>query len=167
MARRSAKASATPSKFPSACRDCGVVLSDPERQYCRNCLPKLKDQRTAKLVRAARRVLAEMRASADDPARSPEAKAKRVATNAARREAALAWEQENPGPHNTEKFRREILPGLAEVTLTQMMRATGLSSRYCLRIRRGERVPHPMYWKALAFVASEASVHHTGLTGRR
>lgn len=153
MARRSTRASRKPSKVSSACRECGVVLSDPERQYCRDCLPKLKDQRTAKLVRAARQVLAEMRASADDPARSPQAIAKRVAKNAARREAALAWERQNPWPHDLERFTREILPGLASVTVPQMMRATGLTSSYCWRIRRGERFPHPMYWEALQRLA--------------
>lgn len=154
MARRSTKASATPSKVPSACRECGVVLSDPERQYCGDCLPKFKDQRTDKLVRAARQVLAEMRAAADDPARSPRAIAKRVATNAARREAALAWERKNPGPHDVENFRQEILPALARVTVPQMMRATGLTSSYCWRIRRGERMPHPMYWTTLRDISA-------------
>jgi hypothetical protein len=149
MSRRSAKSSHTPSKIPSACRECGVVLRDPERQYCRDCLPKFKDERTGKLVGAARLLVAQMRASADDPALSTEAKGKRVATNAARREAALRWERENPGPYDPEQFRAEVLPGLAMTTLPQMMRATGLTSGYCWRIRRGERTPHAMYWEAL------------------
>jgi hypothetical protein len=149
MARRSAKAPSA-LKIPSACRECGVVLSNAERQYCRDCLPKFKDERTGKLVDAARRVLSEMRASHDDPARSPQAVAKRVATNAERRQAALAWERKHPGPHDAEEFRREILPALAAVTLPQMMAATGLTSGYCWRIRRGDRVPHLMYWEPLS-----------------
>jgi CRISPR-associated endonuclease Cas1 len=149
MARGSAKSSSKSSKVVSACRECGVVLTDPERQYCTDCLPKFKDRRTEKLVGAARRVLVEMRASPDDPARTPQAIGKRVATNAIRREAALAWERKHPGPHDAEVFRREVLPALAAVTLNQMMAATGLTSGYCWRIRRGERVPHPMYWEAL------------------
>jgi CRISPR-associated endonuclease Cas1 len=153
MSRRSAKVSHTPSKIPSACRECGVVLNDPERQYCRDCLPKFKEQHTDKLVKAARQVLAEMRASADDPSRSPEAVAKRVKTNSERRKAALAWERKNPGPHDPEMFRSEILPTLGRVTLPQMMRATGLTSGYCWKIRRGERIPHPMYWASLRAVA--------------
>jgi CRISPR-associated protein Cas1 len=98
---------------------------------------------------AARKVLAEMRASPDDPARSAEAIAKRVATNADRRRVALTWELRNPGPHDPEVFRTDILPGLLKVTLPQMMRATGLTSSYCWRIRNGERIPHPMYWESL------------------
>ena len=111
------EASHTPSKIPSACRECGVVLDDPSRQYCQHCLPRFKDQRTDKLVHAARQVLAEMRTSANDPARSPEAIEKRLAANAARRTAALAWERENPGPHDDQEFRRDILPRLATVTI--------------------------------------------------
>lgn len=153
MARGSAKSSSKPSKVVSACRECGVVLTDPERQYCSDCLPKFKDRRTDKLVGAARRVLVEMRASPNDPARTPQAVAKRVATNAIRREAALAWEKEHPGPHDSEVFHRDILPRLADVTLPQMIRATGLTSGYCWKIRRGERIPHPMYWGPLRALA--------------
>ncbi|MGH2659711.1 MAG: hypothetical protein ACRDHS_08610 [Actinomycetota bacterium] len=98
-----------------------------------------------------------MRASADDPARSPQAIARRVATNAMRREAALAWERENPGQHDVEEFILNILPRLAGVTVPQMIRATGLTSSYCWRIRRGERTPHPMYWNVLRGIALESS----------
>jgi hypothetical protein len=137
-----------PGPVPNACRECGLIL-DSDRVYCEECLPSFKDHRTEKLVGAARGVLAEMRASANDPARSPEAIAKRVATRAKRREVALAWEKENPGPHDVEMFRRDVLTALGEVTLPEMMKATGLSSAYCWRIRRGERVPHPMDWESL------------------
>jgi len=154
MGRGSRKGSGRP-RFPSSCRECGVALSSIDRQYCDECLPRFKDERTGRLVAAAREVLAEMRASSDDPARSPEAVAKRVATNAERRESALAWEGQNPGPHDPELFRREIAPSLQNLTLPQMMRATGLSSAYCWRIRRGDRVPHPMYWSALRSVDPE------------
>jgi hypothetical protein len=93
-----------------------------------------------------------MRASEADPARSPETKAERVATNARRRREARAWEQDNPGPHDPDVFKLEILPDLQQVTLPQMMKVTGLTSGYCWRIRRGERTPHPMYWHALSSI---------------
>jgi hypothetical protein len=134
---------------PSACRECGVLLETSERVYCPDCLPGFKRERTEKLVSAARSVLAEMRGSERDPAQSDDAKAKRVAAYRKRKEAARAWEQDNPGPHDTQAYRAEILPSLAGATLPQMMRATGLTSGYCWKIRRGERIPHPMYWGAL------------------
>lgn len=109
MGRRMTKTSSRP-RVSSACRECGVVLTNPDRQYCRECLPKFKDERTDKLVRAARGVLAEMRTSADDPAQTPEAKAKRIAAYQARKERARSWMRENPGPYDPEVFRSEILP---------------------------------------------------------
>jgi hypothetical protein len=72
-----------------------------------------------------------------------------VAAYRKRKEAARAWEQGNPGPHDTQAYRAEILPSLAGATLPQMILATGLTSGYCWKIRRGERIPHPMYWGAL------------------
>jgi hypothetical protein len=160
MARRSRQAPGRPRTVPNACRECGLVLVDPDRLYCDECLPTFKDQRTAKLVGAARAVLAEMRASSGDPAKAPEAVAKRVAAHSERRQAALAWEEVNPGPHDPEHFRQEIVPALRDATLPEMMRVTGLSSAYCWRIRRGDRVPHPMHWSPLAELASRVSWHH-------
>jgi hypothetical protein len=46
-------------------------------------------------------------------------------------------------------FRDQILPALGHLTLPEMMKVTGLSSGYCWKIRRGERIPHPMYWDPL------------------
>jgi hypothetical protein len=90
-----------------------------------------------------------MRSSDQDPAQTNDAKAKRVAAYKARRAAARAWGRKNPGPHDPEVYRTEILPLLAGVTSSRMMRATGLTSGYCWKIRRGERIPHPMYSRLL------------------
>lgn len=134
--------------IPSTCRACGVVLEDAYRIYCRHCILGFKADRTAKLVSAARVTLAEMRSSGTDPAQTAEAKAKRVALYVEQKDRARAWLRENPGPHDPAVYRSEVLPGLTKVTLSQMMRATGLTSGYCWKIRRGERIPHPMYWEA-------------------
>lgn len=149
MGRGSSKAASGARLVPNGCRECGLIVEDRHRLYCDECLPRFKNQRTEKLVGVARAALAEMRASPNDPAKTPEAIAKRVAGHAERRRAALAWEKENPGPHNAEIFKSEIAPSLSAVTLPQMMQVTGLSSAYCWRIRRGDRVPHPMHWESL------------------
>jgi len=132
-----------------------VVLSDPELQYCTDCLPKFKDRRTDKLVGAARRVLVEMRGSQSDPAQTAEAKAKRIAAYVERKERARAWLHENPGPPDRNFYKSEILPGLPNVTLPQMIRATSLTSGYCWKIQRGDRIPHPMYWEVLRSLAGD------------
>lgn len=157
LGRGMAPSIARPRPVASACRQCGVLLEDLDRAYCNECLPGFEKDRTKKLVKAARKVLAEMRASDSDPARSPQAKAKRLATNARRRQEAIAWEQMNPGPHDQEVFNLEILPRLRRVTLPQMMQATGLTSGYCWRIRRGDRIPHPMHWEALCRIGGPSA----------
>lgn len=90
------------------------MLADPERQYCRDCLPKFKEQRTDKLARAARQVLEEMRASPDGPARSPEAIAQESGNKRRAKKSCARLEQNNPGPHDPDVFQLEILPTLQE-----------------------------------------------------
>ena len=47
------------------------------------------------------------------------------------------------------QFKRDVLPGLVNMTLRQMQAATDLSRALCTKIRRGDLVPHPRYWEAL------------------
>jgi hypothetical protein len=112
-------------------------------------MPTFKTERTAKMVVAAKRALIELRSSSEDPAQTAEAKAKRAASLAHRVRAAKEWERAHPGPHNRAAFIRDVLPLLDQVTLPAMMKATGLTSGYCFKIKRGKRVPHPMCWEPL------------------
>jgi hypothetical protein len=52
---------------PSACRTCGIVLKTADRIYCPDCIAVFKQERTDKLVSAARSVLAEMRSGGPVP----------------------------------------------------------------------------------------------------
>jgi hypothetical protein len=49
-----------------------------------------------------------------------------------------------------DRFTTEILPKLRDVSGTAMARATGLSVSYCVKIKGGERIPHPRWWASLA-----------------
>ncbi len=153
LGRHSTQEAARSKRVPNACRVCGVVLSIDERGHarriCGDCLPAFREERTDKLVRAAKGNLAKMRASKDTPQQTAEAKAKRVRSKAARTRQAKKWDRANPGPHDRQAFVHQILPGLAHVTIPAMAKATGLTSGYCFQIRKGVRVPHPMYWSAL------------------
>ena len=80
--------------------------------------------------------------AADQPA-SPMARRMR-ALRAANRE----WERLHGRPDPAE-FKRDVLPGLVNLTLRQMEAATGLSRALCTKIRRGDIVPHPRYWEPL------------------
>ena len=63
---------------------------------------------------------------------------------------ARAWQRDHPWPTDLARFEREILPALAGVPVRELVEATGLSDVYCRRIKRGQIVPHPMWWEALA-----------------
>ena len=98
--------------------------------------------------------MARMRRDGRDPISRLEAKKRLGQANTRRREEAAAWEVEHERP-DREIFKQEILPGLADVPLGALMRATGLSKRYVWLIRRGGYVPHPRHWEALRELSRE------------
>ena len=51
---------------------------------------------------------------------------------------------------DADEFRRGILPNVRDASLSETMRATGISVKYCAQVRRGEQVPHAMYGEAVA-----------------
>jgi CRISPR-associated protein Cas1 len=69
----------------------------------------------------------------------------------ARTPAAVAWEAAHPqAPSDPAWWREQVLPRLAGHKLSEIMEATKVSQTYASRLRSGERVPHPMWWSALA-----------------
>ena len=58
--------------------------------------------------------------------------------------------QGEPGAvYDPELFRREILPRLALVKLSEIAEAAGCSKAYASDIRRGKWTPHVSTWAAL------------------
>lgn len=61
-----------------------------------------------------------------------------------------AWNAEHPERADPEVFRRDVLPAIEGVPLSELARRTGLSVSYCGLIRRGVEVPHERWWEKLA-----------------
>ena len=61
---------------------------------------------------------------------------------------AREW-QRNNGMRQPEEFRETIYPLLADVSIRELVRRSGLSLAYCRQIKRGLVVPHPMWWEKL------------------
>jgi len=147
-------ATARSRKSPAAkrtCRECGTPLPS----WKKICGPCWSATRPATAARdgytAAQQALAAARAAGDDPTHTPEARARRAASFADTKQANLAWERQHPDAStDTETFRRNVLPGLADVRLSTLMRATGLTQSACSVIRAGKHTPHPRHWAALA-----------------
>lgn len=97
------------------------------------------------------RRLERLRAEGRDPTATAVARRKLGESNARRQAERRAWEREHPGPHDPERYRREILPGVAAMSLKEITRRTGLSLRQAADIKRGRVVPHPR-WEALTAV---------------
>ena len=72
-----------------------------------------------------------------------------------RKREVREWDERYGKLTDLSAFSREILPRIQGVPLSRLVHATGLSLRYCSLIRRGEKVPHPRHWNALARCAIE------------
>ncbi|MEX0983921.1 MAG: CRISPR-associated endonuclease Cas1 [Actinomycetota bacterium] len=140
----------------SACRRCGSLLTSPDRMICDSCLPAYEAEKTETIAAAGRRTLAAMRASDDDPARSPDAIAKERETSREKSLAMRAWEREH-GRGDPEVYEREILPRIRELTVPQLMRLTGLSQFHCWKVRKGDRRLHARHWGGIIGAAHETS----------
>jgi CRISPR-associated endonuclease Cas1 len=140
---------------PAGCRECGVVLEDQSRHYCDECLPEYRETQVASYAEAGRAKLREMREAGIDPSHTGEASAKRSSRMQQRRREEAEWEAAHPDTEVDELvFTTEILPQLQDVSLSTMMRATGLSQQYCSLIRRGLKVPHRRHWTRLTEVGA-------------
>jgi CRISPR-associated endonuclease Cas1 len=65
---------------------------------------------------------------------------------------AREWQRVN-GMREPVEFRETIYPMLATVPIRELVRRTGLSLAYCRQIKRGQVVPHPMWWESIGTLA--------------
>jgi ribosomal protein L37E len=65
--------------------------------------------------------------------------------------------EELSGGWTLKGYQTEILPGLADVSLRDIERATGLCNSTCSRLKRGIQIPNPKHWAALAQLADLVS----------
>ena len=133
----------------SACRICGLILDDSDRSICDECLPEYGHERTDKVSNAGKATLAAMRASNDDPARSPGAITKKREKSRSTSLAMRGWEREH-GRGDQERYDLEIRPRIQGMTVPQLMKLTGLSQFHCWKVRKGERRLHARHWELIA-----------------
>jgi hypothetical protein len=76
--------------------------------------------------------------------RASQAQARRRSANREDQLARLAWDAEHAhDARDADWYLATVLPGLAGVTLTEIARATGMSTSNAAKVRSGKRVPHP------------------------
>jgi len=141
-----------PPKVPAACHSCGVVLADADRKYCADCLPQFVAERRTQMRAVGQAKLQALSEAGTDPRSTEAARKKHSERSTAMHQAIAAWEAMHGRAQNFDPaiFIERIYPRLGGVKPMEIVRATGLSAPYCLRIRTGGRIPHPMHWETLA-----------------
>lgn len=136
-----------PKTVPSGCKRCGTKIPT-KRVYCDPCAETHDQEKLQLMSQQSQKSLRKARSEGRDPAHGGTAASRRGETIRLQNHAAQDWDERNERPP-VEQFTESILPTLANVTIPQMMEATGLSSGYCSMIKRGIKVPHPRHWPSL------------------
>jgi CRISPR-associated endonuclease Cas1 len=149
----------TARKLVHTCIGCGSELTEARSTYCASCLVERREEYVPDFLVAGPEALAKLRAAGQDPAHGDEAAAKRAAHIRNRAVALAEWKESRAQTGDSIReidFARDILPSIREVSLSALMKVTGLSLRYCWLIKTGQKVPHPRHWEVLLKVAMEA-----------
>jgi len=127
-----------PPKVDHFCRGCGTKIAIG-RLNCPNCAVDGASERLAVAARLGRIA-----------ARSPEARAKHVASHLRHTKANSAWDaSKQPAWLTDQLFSEKIQPLLAQASPSAIAKRIGVSRWYAGRIREGYR-PHPRHWHRLA-----------------
>jgi len=130
--------SISPPSRENLCRGCGKTIQIG-RTNCADCAI---GGATERLIRAA--------SLGRVAARSPEARAKHVASRRRHAQACSAWDASMlPAWLTSEMFSKRIQPLLADIPTSAIRSRIGISRWYAGRIRQGY-LPHPRHWQALA-----------------
>ena len=149
-----------PSTSPTPnCRGCGTPFprrrgSNKER-YCPDCRDVGRANAFAAFVSKGSAATLSKITGIGDPSHDAETSQKRRAALSRRAAERKAWNAANPAPSDPAWFLREITPKLAGVTASEISRVTGLSRRYCKRIRDERLVPHPSRWGSFRAITTE------------
>jgi len=126
------------SRLQTLCRGCGKTIR-VGRTHCGQCAVEGATQRLADTARIGRMA-----------ARSPEARAKHIASRRRHAQACTAWDASTQPAWLTAEFYAEMIqPRLAEISGSAIASRLGVSRWYAARIRQGYR-PHPRHWRTLA-----------------
>ena len=151
------------------CSSCGKPTERGRVTCSAECEAARKGEGSEAFSAAGLRRLRELRDAGHEPLDSA-ARKQLGARQRQRQREENEWNAAHPERADPDEFRREVLPAIQGVPLSELSRRTGLSVAYCARIRRGEEVPHARWWtidglrRALCQAPIEA---HSSTTSRR
>lgn len=129
------------------CRGCGAVLTSKQRNQCALCGVSVSKANMIELARRGRVA-----------AKSAESRARMSASQKRQRAARRGWLPSSlPAWLTQSSYRELILPRLAGVTVPTLAQTLHVSEPYAAKVRKGQHVPHPMHWQALATLVGVSS----------
>jgi CRISPR-associated endonuclease Cas1 len=168
--RQRPSVSAQPLLPRRTCRGCGQILAALEqdhaatrRWWCDCCRPERRAELDDRMRKAASIVAEQHRAETGVlPSHTDEAQGRRRDANRRRQLARLAWEADHGGTSpDVEWYSEQIAPRLAQLSLTEIAGALGVSTSSASKFRRGLRVPAPRHWAVLSDLVSDRA-HESG-----
>ena len=137
-------------RIGGACATCGAPTTRGRRSCSAECERDARAAGLGAFVVAGVAAIREKRAAGWQP-RIGALGRQRIAGQVSEHvRAARAWQRGHRWPTDPEQFARDIRPRLEGVSVRALVEATGLSEGYLRQVRKGEVVPHPMWWEALA-----------------
>ena len=122
------------------CRLCGAVLKNQRKNHCALCGVEVSRENLLKIAHRGRIA-----------SRSAESRARLSASQKRQRAARRGWNPSTlPSWLTRESYRDKVLPRLAKITVPILMRTLNISEPYATKVRKGQFIPHPMHWLALA-----------------
>jgi CRISPR-associated endonuclease Cas1 len=136
-----------------ACAECGTPTQG-RRKLCDGCLAEAKIRSSAAAAARSQAARERRRAAGEaQPTWAPSvngARAERMRQQKAERDA---WEAAHQGEAWDSAAFEPIRKALAEVPMSAVMQATGMSRGACAAIRSGRQPCHPRHWEVLARLA--------------
>jgi CRISPR-associated endonuclease Cas1 len=122
------------------CHGCGAVLSGEQGKHCALCGVAISRANMIEIARRGRIA-----------SKSAESRVKLSASQQRQRAARRGWLPSSLPPWLTQSsYREKILPRLAAITVPALAKTLNVSEPYAAKVRKGQHVPHPMHWQALA-----------------
>ena len=135
------------------CKGCGAALDrEPDRlrrrgAYCPVCLMRRRVELGSQLPRLSASATSDIEIR---PSHTPQARSRRKVANITQRRVQAEWDASHPDANRDQEwFRREVLPNLLGVSITEIARATDMSTSSASKIRSGRLIPHPRHWAPL------------------
>jgi hypothetical protein len=101
-------------------------------------------------VAIALRTMEELRAAEKEPSHGGEVARKRGETHPEQLRLNSEWEASNVPTMTEAEYQTQEMPGPSRMPVRAIAAAMGVSQGYAEWVRKGEVIPHPRHWSALA-----------------